>query len=157
MLNTRLITRKKSAGLKILAKAGYFFAFILLVSFWLYHNLHHSNPERSFNLRNYTQNPQKFAGQYEQFGKIINISQDHFYFSAGGESIKVFGSGIKTPVYGETVIFVDYRKDGRIELIDYHNYNYNYILYALSLLALIIFIVIFFREWRITLRGFRDA
>jgi len=104
------------------------------------------------------QNPQKFGNQrFEQFGRIINISNDYFYFDLGGNSIKVFGSGIKKPVLGETVVYVEYGKDGKIRMIDYHDYNYNYFLYAISVIALIIFIVIFLKEWKATWKGFKNA
>ena len=107
---------------------------------------------------NYLENPQKYGGvKYERMGKIISISQDHFYFELGARDIKVIGSGIKRPILGETVVYVHYRKDGVIELIDYHNYNYNYLLYGVSFIALLIFIMIFFKEWKITWRGFKDA
>jgi len=67
------------------------------------------------------------------------------------------GSGIKRPIYGETLVYVHYRKDGIIELIDYHNYDYNYFLYIISFFAFIVFIIIFLKEWKITRRGFEDA
>ncbi len=109
--------------------------------------------EHGFTLNNYLKDPQRYGGgRGQRFGKVINTSQDHFYFDLGDSYIKVIGSGVKKSIYGETVIFINFRKDGIIELIDYHNYDYNYLLYLLSFIALVIFLIIFFREWRLTFR-----
>ena len=110
--------------------------------------------ESAFTLNDYLENPQKYGGYKGQhFGKFISISQDNFYYDLGDLDIKVIGSGVRNPIYGETVIFVNHRTDGIIELVDYHNYNYNYLLYFFSFIALVIFLILFFREWRLTLRG----
>ena len=114
--------------------------------------------KEGFSLDRYLENPQKYGGiKAERMVKIINISQDHFYLDLSNTPIKVYGSGVKKPVYGETLVFLNFRKDGIIELIDYHNYNYNYFLYIISIFAFSIFIIIFFKEWKITARGFKDA
>lgn len=132
---------------------------VLIITLFVYSNVCEMYmDEHEFSLENYLKNPQKY-GNYKakHFGKIINISQDHFYYNVGELSIRVEGSGVKKAVYGETTLFINHRKDGIIELIDYHNYNYNYVLYVLSLLAFIIFLIIFLKEWKITPGGFEDA
>ncbi len=132
---------------------------ILVVTIFLHDNVRSVEQDKEgFTVANYLENPQKYGNQkIESMVKIISISQDHFYINLGSRNIKVIGSGIKRPVLGETAVFLDYRKDGIIELIDYHNYNYNYLLYVVSFFAIIIFIIIFFKEWKITPRGFKDA
>ena len=89
--------------------------------------------------------------------KITSMSEDYFYVNLENTKIKIMGSGIKMPVLGQTAVFLDFRKDGTVKLIDYHNYNYNYVLYILSFFALIIFLIMLFKEWKITLRGFKSA
>ena len=145
--------------MKTLPKICYFIVFALIVGTFFYERFYYSNlAKHSFTLDNYLQNPQMY-GKYtdERFGRVINISSDHFYFNLGDRIIKVYGHGINKAIYGESAVFLSYNKDGRIEMIDYHNYDYNYLVYAISFLALIVFIVIFFKEWRITSRGFVNA
>ncbi len=143
---------------KKLKIVGYFSAVILMLFLFAYDNYFTNNRSKNnFTVNNYLANPKEYGGlQLEALGVIGNISENYFYFDMGGRSIKVFGSGIKRPVLGETLVFLDYRKDGVIKLIDYHNYNFNYVLYAVSFLSVIIFILIFFKEWKITLRGFKS-
>jgi hypothetical protein len=151
---------KSLIKLKNLIKVGYVLLFILIVSIVIYDNVYSKNYniEHGLVYELYIENPQKYGGfKTESFGKIINISEDHFYFNSGNENIKVFGLGIKKPIFGETAVFLDYKKDGRIELIDYHNYDFNYFLYITSFLAIIVFITIFLKEWKITWKGFKDA
>tara|TARA_B100000315_G_scaffold250857_1_gene284483 strand:+ start:1211 stop:1666 length:456 start_codon:yes stop_codon:yes gene_type:complete len=144
---------------KNLVKTGYILTLILLLTIFLYDNVKGINKAKEgFTIEKYMENPQKFGGiKFEHMARIINISQDHFYVNLGNRDLKVMGSGIKRPIYGETLVYVHYRKDGIIELIDYHNYDYNYFLYIISFFAFIVFIIIFLKEWKITWRGFEDA
>ena len=58
---------------------------------------------------------------------------------------------------GETALYANFRGDGTIEMIDYHNYNYNHILYIISLIAIVLFLALFFREWKLASGGFKNA
>jgi len=143
--------------MKVLIKLWYLLLFLLLVSLLAYDDIRILEDENIFTLDKYLENPGKYGGAKSQrMGKILEINGDYFFFSGGDKAIKVIGK-IERPVLGETLIYVHYRKDGVIELIDYHNYNFNYILYILSLFAIMIFLVVFFREWKLTKRGFKDA
>jgi len=132
---------------------------MLVVGIFLYDNVKSSSKkEVGFSFKNYFENPPKYSEEsYERIGKIVNISPDHFYVKFGDTDIKVTGSGVKKPILGETDVYINFRKDGIIELLGYHNYNFNYVLYGISLFALLILIVIFFMEWKFTFRGFKDA
>ena len=143
----------------VLVKVWYLLLFILILSLFFYGNLYVDySAEDVFNLDGYFKNPQKYGRDNVQvFGNIINIRQNNLYFDLGGLNINVVGSDVKKAVYGETVLFLNFRKDGIIELLDYHNYNYNYLLYIISLFALVVFAIILFMEWKITVRGFKDA
>ena len=140
-------------------KFWFFLTLIIIVSLMFYETKYYADySKNNFSLQNYLENPEKYGDHSsESFGRIVNISQDHFYFNAGGDYIKVFGKNIQKAELGETVLYLDYRKDGRIVMIDYHNYNYNYILYAISFLAVMIFVFLFFKEWKLTRRGFKNA
>jgi len=123
-----------------------------------YDNIHVSNIKKyGFSLNNYLENPDRHGNRTdERFGRIVNISTDYFYFDTGGTTIKIYGPGVRKAVYGETALLLSYGKDGKISMIQYHNYNYNYFLYAVSVLAVIVFIIMFFKEWKMTLRGFKS-
>lgn len=138
----------------------YLSAAILMLVFLVYDHVYaYIFPDVGyFTLEDYAKNPQAYDGlKEERFGRIINISDGYFYFNSGGKPIKVFGSGLEMPVFGETAIYVELEGDGRIKLVGHHNYNYNYLLYLISAVALLVFLVIFFKEWRITKRGFENA
>ena len=145
--------------LKILMKIWYFLVFLLLIGLLVHENVKNiDNSRDGFSLKNYYENPQKYGDvKFERMGKITKINQDHFYFDLGNVNIKIFGSGVKKSILGETVVYVIYRMYVLIQLIDYHNYNFNYLLYVISIVALFVFIIIFFKEWKITVRGFEDA
>ena len=132
---------------------------VLIIVLMVYEAVYYFNyAKNDFSLKSYLENPQKYGDRKaENFGRIVNISQDYFYFNLSSDTIKVIGTGIKRPVLGETVLYLDYRKDGKIIMLDYHNYNYNYILYAVSVLAIVIFIFLFFKEWKITEWEFKNA
>ena len=83
--------------MKNLIRAGYFILFILIVVLFIHDNVNVTlEAEEEFSLNKYLENPQKYGGlQLENFGRIVNISQNHFYFNIGDTELKVFGSGIK--------------------------------------------------------------
>lgn len=111
-----------------------------------------------FSFNKYLQDPGLYGGEkVEVFGTFRNFSENSFYFNLGDKEIKIYGSNVEKPILGETVLYLDFRKDGIIELIDYHNYNFNYALYALSLMAVLLFIILFFKEWKFSFGGFEDA
>lgn len=139
-------------------KFFYWICAIAAIVILAYSNYTYRNAdEGDFSIDKYLKNPEKYGGyQTEYFGKIAGISRDIFYIHVEDKIIKVYGS-IEKPVLGETAVFLDFRKDGKIRMIDYHNYNYNYLLYAVSVLALAVFIVLFFMEWKFTAGGFKNA
>ena len=144
---------------KYLRRIQYLIIFLLILSLFAYENvISYDKRTEEFGLENYMSNPEKYGGYEKQhFGTITEIHDDYFYFNSIQGELKVYGKGVEKAKFGETVFLLRYRKDGVIELVDYHNYNYNYFLYFISFVALIIFLYIFFREWRFTLKGFEDA
>lgn len=146
--------------IKLLSVIFYALVFILLIGFFVYDHAYYSYRQstREFEVNKYLESPEIYGNhQAERMAKIVSISQGHFYIRSGNVELKVMGSGIKKPVLGESVFFLDFRKDGVIGLIDYHNYNFNYFLYGVSAIAIIVFVIIFFKEWKLTKRGFEDA
>jgi len=150
----------KKTDTKVLYKILYILIFTLFLTLWLYENISSvSRSNERFTIKKYLDDPEKWGDKknIEKMGFIVNISSNHFYFDWDGTMVKVQGSGVEKAVLGETIVLLNFNKDGTIELVDYHNYDYNYVLYALSFLALIIAMVIFFKEWKFTRRGFEDA
>lgn len=133
-----------------LIRVWYALLFILIVGLFLYDNVWWIwQGSTKSNVEN----------KVQIFGKIINISNNHFYIYTGHSNLKINSSNmppVRKAKYGETIVYA-VNKDNVIEGIDYHNYDYNYVLYILSFIALIIFLVILFREWKLTLKGFEDA
>ena len=146
--------------MKILSKIWYFLVLILLIYLILEDNTPSTvNFNESFTIKKYLENPEKYGDRnIERMGFVVNISNDSFYFYSGRNTlIEIFGPPVEKAVLGETIVYAKLRKDGVIELIDYHNYNYNYFIYIVSFLALIVFIILLLKEWKITKRGFEDA
>ena len=143
---------------KSIAFAAYFFIFILILAFLVYDNKARKNVAEKSYLTNYLSEPKKYGGSPgEYFGQIVNISRDSFYFSTEGKIIRVYGTGLKMPVYGETVVYINFTKENGMQLVDYHNYNYNYIIYLISFLAVAVSILVFLKEWKFSWGGFKDA
>jgi hypothetical protein len=145
--------------MRILNIIWYITLFILIFTLSAFDYVkYESGDYKSFLLRQYLQDPPHFGDRKAQlFGKIINMSSNHFYFDNGDTIIRVEGSKIEKSILGETTLYLFFSKDGWIYLLDYHNYNYNYLIYVLSILAIIVFIYMFSREWRVTRRGFTNA
>lgn len=146
-------------NLKLLNYIFYLLVVLLVIMLFVYERVYYLNITKdSFTLEKYLADPQTYGShKSERLAKITNISKDHFYINSEGREIKVIGSNATMAILGESVFFLDFKKDGKIELIDYHNYDYNYILYLISVVALIIFVIVFFKEWKLTRRGFEDA
>ncbi len=130
---------------------------VLFLLLFAHQNAWNLQRER-FHIDRFFEDPLTYGNHTGQrFGKVVGVQADTFDFNDGDKVIRIEGSGVVPAVLGETILYVDYRLDGRMVLIDYHNYNYNYVLYGLSLVAFFYFVWLFFREWKLTKRGFRDA
>lgn len=139
-------------------KFFYWICAVAAIGILAYNNYTYGNPDEGyFSIENYLKNPEQYGGHTEEhFGNIVYAGKDRFYLSLGTTTLEVYGS-IESPVLGETAVFLDFGKDGKIRMIGYHNYNYNYLLYAASVLALVVFAILFFKEWKLTPRGFKNA
>jgi len=134
-----------------LRRVWYLLLFILIVGLFFYDNVWYM--ERDSRI-------EKIGKETQHFGKIINISEGHFYIHTGSSNLRIESSympEVRKVRFGETVVHVMPREGGIVEGIDYHNYDYNYLLYIISFIALVVFIVLFFKEWRVTFGGFEDA
>ena len=134
-----------------LTKSWYVLLFLMITGLFLYDNVWGRLKDIS---------KEGIERESQIFGDVINVSDDYFYFHTGFSDIRIESANMPLIIkakYGETVVHARRLKNGDIIGIDYHNYDYNYLLYFLSFIAFIIFLAIFFKEWKITLRGFEDA
>ncbi len=106
------------------------------------------------------ENPEKYHGILtEQYGRIKELNEDSFVLLLGDSEIlvKFNNEKIRMPIQGTISILGIYNKEGFIELKDIHYFDYNNTKYLASIIGLIMFLFIFFREWKLTSRGFKYA
>ncbi len=89
-------------------------------------------------------------------GPYKEATENGFIMIYNKKEIEVIAPQHTPPVLGEVLVY-GYLDQNKITAIGIHNYNYNYILYALSALAGLVVAFIFFKEWKITRRGIIDA
>ncbi len=100
-----------------------------------------------------------YAGEFESDPKT------GFYLLHNTKKIPVFylenyfvdyPNSYTPPKYGEVAVY-GYKTNEAIYALSIHNYNYNYVLYFISFFAGLFILAFFFREWKITWRGFENA
>ena len=105
------------------AKVRYCLVLILFVLLFAHQNVWNQDRER-FHIDRFIEDPLTYGNHTGQrFGKIVVVQPETFDFNDGDKVIRIEGSGVVASTLGETVIFLDYRLDGRMVLIDYHNYD----------------------------------
>lgn len=106
----------------------------------------------------FLKDPVKYDGRItEQQGRIGNITNESFVAFFGEDSVLVKYPNVEKPKYGFLTFVGYYKKEGYIEAKEIRHNNYNDGKYIFSVVGMIIFLFIFFREWKITSRGFEDA
>lgn len=137
-----------------LTKTWYFLVVLLIIGLVFFEYANQPYGYFSFDMLD---NPGRFENQKMQIrGTFINSSNDHFYAEFEDRPLKIYYSGVSPPKLGEIVVSGIIRK-GFVQGTDFHNYDYNYILYVFSSLAAVIFVLILFKEWKLTKRGFENA
>ena len=95
-------------------------------------------------------NPAKYEGKYSKFeGPVINTSGGSFYMRVNQRPLKVYRANLEKPKFGQVYVWARLNPDGTAEAVEVHNFSYNYAKYFLSFFAFILFLFIFFREWKI--------
>lgn len=82
-------------------------------------------------------------------GSVINVSPSSFYMSINHRPLKVYHENLQKPVLGQVYVLGTLNPDGTANALDVHDLSYNYIKYFISFFAFIVFLFIFFREWKI--------
>jgi hypothetical protein len=109
-------------------------------------------------IKDLNENPERYDQLLtEQYGRIKEFREEGFILLSGNEEILVKTKEIRKPIQGSLSILGIFHKEGFIELSDVHYFDYNNSKYVVSVIGLIIFLFIFFKEWKITSRGFKHA
>ena len=94
--------------------------------------------------------PMQYAGQYAEFaGSVMNITAESFYMRVNQKPLKIHYSGLKKPKFGQVYVWAKLNADGTVKGLEVHNLSYNYAKYIVSFFAFIIFLFIFFNEWKL--------
>lgn len=118
------------------------------------------NHEKYFpSVYNILNNPDKYDGQViELYVRPMNITNESFLINDNGAWITVRYKNLTPPKYGQLAFFGVFKKDGSyIQAIEVRYDNYSYLKYVLSFIGLFIIIIMLFKEWKLTRRGFEDA
>ncbi len=109
-------------------------------------------------ISDFAKNPEKYDGMItEHQMQVYNITNESFMARFGDDSILVKYQNAQKPKFGMLTVLGYYKKEGYIQAIKIRYNNYNNGKYILSVFGLFLFLIIFFREWKITLRGFENA
>ena len=107
----------------------------------------------------FMQDPKKYAGETREImGPYLEPTDQGFIMLYNKQPLRVhYEKEYNPPTYGQVLVYGTLNEAGYIDAIGVHNYNYNYIIYALSFLAGLYVIKVFFTEWKITRRGIENA
>ena len=115
----------------------------LSVDFYLSKNYYDSSIDA------FLSNPPKYEGKNSKFaGPVINVSSDNFYMKVNQRPLKVYYPNLEKPKFGQVYVWVKLNADGTAQALNVHNFSYNYAKYFLSFFAFILFLFIFFKEWK---------
>lgn len=90
-------------------------------------------------------------------GELEGGLRNGFYLMHNTKKMLVFYSEDYMPhQYGEVAVY-GYITNEAIYALSVHNYNYNYVLYFISFFSGLFILAFFFREWKMTRRGFENA
>jgi hypothetical protein len=115
--------------------------------------------EKFFTTEIFFEHPGKLRLVNKTFiGPYIAPTKEGFLMTYNKKTLPIYYSGNhEPPHYGEVVVYGVATKEGYIKAFKVHNYNYNYIIYLLSFFAGIFVLFVFFKEWKITKEGLKNA
>lgn len=110
-------------------------------------------------INKFLEEPERFDGLTKQtMGPFAGYTTDGFLIEYNKRLIPVYyDQEYVAPRFGEVIVYGIFHREGYIEAIGVHNYDYNYVIYLISFITIIFVIILFFSEWKITLRGFKSA
>jgi len=124
--------------------------FLMLYSVTNYHG-HYPSLDTFYN------EPEKYAGAIaENCGMMVDETSDGFILRAGVNKIlvKYNQTSLRYPVLGTVCVLGAYN-DGFIDAEAVRLNDFIFVKYFISFLAFLYVVFVFFREWKITKKGFR--
>ena len=94
-------------------------------------------------------NPKLHEGKIAEYaGPVLNVSSDSFYMLINRRPLKVYYANLEKPKLGQVYVQVKLNADGTANGLQVHVLSYNYLKYYVSIFAALLFLFIFFREWK---------
>ena len=142
---------------KLLVAAGYLLVLCTLIITLTHY--YYAFSVGFFTATNFLDDPPKYHGEIKStMGPYGGSFDGGFFLIYNKEPIKImYDQEYTPPRYGEVLVHGKLHREGYIEAIGVHNYDYYYLFYILSLIAGIIVIVLFLKEWKMTWRVFKNA
>ncbi len=114
---------------------------------------------KKFFTKKFSQQPEKLDGVIKTFlAPYGEPSEEGFSIIYNKQKISVhYQKEHEPPRFGEIGVHGVVKKEGHIQALAVHNYDYNYVIYILSFLAGIFVLACFLKEWKITRRGIESA
>ena len=94
------------------------------------------------------------SGKIAFIGPVNNVSSSSFYMYVNHRALKVYYKSLQKPFLGQIYVLGTLNVDGTANALDVHDLSYNYLKYFISFFALVIFLFIFFKEWKFKKWGF---
>jgi len=135
---------------------GYLLVLVLLIITLFHFSSVYAGNEDKFDM---ISNPEKYPGVTKQFmGDYGGSFNGGFYLAYNEQIIPIhYSEEYSPPHFGNILVYGTFNKEGYVEAIGIHNYDYNYVIYFISLIAFFFGVWLFFKEWKITYRGFKSA
>jgi len=142
--------------MKKIALLWYFLVLVLLIVTLFHYNSVYVNNGKKFEM---IEHPEKYHGITKQFmGKYGGSFNGGFYLKYNEQLVPIhYSEEYSPPHFGNVLVYGTFNKEGYVEAIGVHNYQYNYIIYLISLIAFLFVVWLFFKEWKIISRGFKSA
>lgn len=143
---------------KVLARTLYVLVLFALLLSLLHYRVVFTKTSDPFTFKKFLDHPEKYAGlTVSAMGPYGGSFPGGFFVIHNTLPIKVYYEQVhRSPRFGEVLARGTLHADGSLHAKQVHNYDYNYVWYALSFLTGMVVLVYFFKEWKCTLRGFEE-
>lgn len=140
-----------------LGQLGYFIALLTFLTTLVHYQLVAGG--HMYITQDFVASPEQYHGREKVFlAPYAGPDPEGFYILYNQQKLLVkYPFPHEPPRWGEILVDGVLDRKGFIIGRDVHNMDYNYLIYAVSALAGIFVIAVFFREWRLTRRGFVHA
>lgn len=132
----------------------------VLALIWLSLNSYLNFDKYDPSIKQFLDNPDKYNGMIASHKGDIVYDEEKMYLKSSDELILLdYKEKIPTAKFGYTLIKGIFRKDiekqeNYITVLEYWNNDYNYVKYIISFFALIYVMILFFKDWKLTIKGF---